>query len=207
MRILIFATSVTCGVMGYLAGHYWTLKNLGESVNWPVTFEAWSHIAQVMALAIGAWWTYRLFVRERVDKARANITHGIQCIPLSDAHRLVRIVVHIHNPGNVEIQPPSGNTKLEYAKFEANNKGLRWEKHSERKLPFKRDDLAIEPGEEERYSVDFIVPADCELFQIKTEVDCGRHYKGEFWTETSLWSCKDISVNNLTRQGRVEPSA
>jgi hypothetical protein len=33
-------------------------------------------IAQVVALALGGLWTYRLFVRQRQNSTRANVTHA-----------------------------------------------------------------------------------------------------------------------------------
>ena len=62
---------------------------------------------------VGGWWTYRLFVRQRVDQARADVTHAVQEFPLRAGNRLLRVLVEIRNVGNVELRPPSGSTLIQ----------------------------------------------------------------------------------------------
>jgi ABC-type nickel/cobalt efflux system permease component RcnA len=192
----ILAIGLACALVvgGFLLGRLWTIQSMGGSIDWPTTFEAWSHIAQVLALAVGAWWTYRVFVRQRVDKARANITHSIQSTVLSgNNERLVRAVVNIHNIGNVELRPPAGYTEVQVANFTPGQARVNWVMHGNKHpLPFKKDGLALEPGETERYSVDILIPASCDLFQVHTEVECGDHHKGDFWDETNLCSSEGV---------------
>lgn len=184
-------------VGGFLLGRLWTIRGLGGSIDWPATLEALSHIAQVLALGIGAWWTYRLFVRQRVDQARANITHNIQSTLLPDSNeRFVRIVVNIHNIGNIELKPPSGYTELSLAELNVDQAKVEWKRHGDKyRLPFKRDVLVLEPGEIERYSVDFLVPAQCELFQVHTRVECGDHHPGDIWDETNFCASSNVIIH------------
>src|SRR5882724_10236510 len=80
-----------------------------RSINWPLTLEAASNAAQVVALLLAGIWTYRLFVRQRLDHARANVTHRVDCVPLDSAHWLVRVSMRLQNVGNVPIRPPSAD--------------------------------------------------------------------------------------------------
>jgi hypothetical protein len=88
---------VLCFVLGFLAGRYWTLIHLGRGVDWPATFGALANVAQIVAIAVGGWWTYRLFVHQRVDQARADVTHVVQNFPLRAGNRLIRVTVQIRN--------------------------------------------------------------------------------------------------------------
>jgi hypothetical protein len=186
------------GAIGFLLGRLWTIRALGGDIDWPATFESLSSVAQVIALVIGGWWTYRLFVRQRVDKARANITHSIQSTLLpGDSQRFVRVVVNIHNVGNVELKPPGGYTEIEVAEISPGQDKVGWKRHGdEYKLPFRRDGLTLEPGEVERYSVDFSVPAQHEMFQVHTRIECGDHHPGDFWDETDF--CGSTKVVPVT---------
>lgn len=188
-RPLVIAAFIICLSLGFLGGRYWTLQSLGASIDWPVTFEAWANIAQTIALAVAGWWTYRLFVRQRVEQVRADITHDVQRYALGNENCLVRVVIHIKNVGNIEIRPPSGRTVLQHADFKPATQELIWEKDDERDLPFKADSFTLEPSETERYSVDFIVPLTRELLQIHTYVRCGSS-GDDFWDESTLFIAK-----------------
>jgi hypothetical protein len=155
-----------------------------KRVDWPATFQATSNIAQVIALIVGAVWTYRLFVRQRSNIVRVNIEHVVRGFLLQNDQRLIRVVMEIHNLGTVLLQPTKGSLSI-YA-VSPSTKGLihkvyessetadkNWPEIKNLPINFAEDNFRLEPGEKERYPYDFIVPSSLEIVQIHSSVWCG----------------------------------
>jgi len=163
-----------------------------RSINWPLTLEAASNAAQVVALLLAGIWTYRLFVRQRLDHARANVTHRVDCVPLDSAHWLVRVSMRLQNVGNVPIRPPSADLAVhqitpltphltqKLARGESliaeGETMVEWPKLGERKFDLKGEDVFLEPGEIENLTADFVIPHDVERIGVLSVVACGEDY-------------------------------
>lgn len=91
----------------------------------PSDANAWAgvmaDVATVLALAIGGWWTYTQFIRERGGSARAYLDVTADHRSIGDDH-LLRALVRLENRGSVllhvnqvrceiyQVAPPAGET-------------------------------------------------------------------------------------------------
>lgn len=180
-----------------------------RSIDWPLTLEAASNAAQVLALVVAGIWTYRLFVRQRLDHARANVTHKVDCVPLDSSHWLVKVGMQLQNVGNVPIRPPSAelavhqitplvsHLKQKLARGEGlvaeGETKVEWPKLGERKFDLASDDVFLEPGEIENLTADFIIPHDVERIEVLSTVACGEDYPGTFWDEASVHKLSNVA--------------
>lgn len=172
-------------------------------IDWPATFQSIQNIAQTLAFAAAGYWTYRLFVRHRMDHIKAEITQEIIPIQLTDQHRLLRVVVQIQNSGNVELCPTAGEISIhkispmdkkllegflsEVTNIESQKPEESWPTEQTCTLDFKGDDdLTLEPNEIERYSRDFILPTTTEVVQVHSVIWLTDDPNGTIWDETTV---------------------
>lgn len=202
-------------LMGVLAAAGLTLLTrwlVPQSTNgWGDTIETANNLLQMAAIVVGGWWAYRLFVRQRHDITRANIAHEIQQIELGSGHRLIRVIAHISNVGNVPLRPPRSSTTVQQVlplvgKYrERVGRGtlvpngeyeIDWEVIGEHEIDLKTDAFVLEPGESDRYHMDFVIPAEVSAVQIHTMVYCGGDDAEQYWDATSLQRFSAESQNS-----------
>jgi len=56
-------------------------------------------IATVVAVIVGGWWTYSLFIKEREEYPHANIELKLSHVALSERVNLLRIAIELSNTG------------------------------------------------------------------------------------------------------------
>ncbi len=161
-----------------------------------------AQVVGTAAILIGGWWTYRLFVRQRTDMARANLTQSAEKLELTATKSLVRLDLAIENKGNTSIHPrtveafiyklrPTADVELGRLEEVRPERGetddtLDWPELGKRELELGQEDFIVEPGETSHLWIDFLVPAGIEVFQVYSRVDCGEEYKDLFWDVTSI---------------------
>lgn len=170
------------------------------------TFKEWlGMVAQVVgtaAIIIGGWWTYRLFVRQRTDVARANLTQSVEKVDLTPRSTLVRLDLAVENKGSTSIQPrtleafihnlrPIAEADLGHLNAIRPARGetddtLDWPDLGKRELDLYNEEFMVEPGETAHLWVDFLIPAGIEVFQVYSRLDCGKEYDDLFWDVTSI---------------------
>jgi hypothetical protein len=171
-------------ILGVLLGRWVTLSRVGRSVDWPDTFQSLAHTAQVMAFAVAGWWTYRLFVRQRMDQPRADVTHIVKDGPSNPHYRAVRVTVAIKNVGHVVISPPGATIQIDVP-YIAENGSLTWSNEQCKPFDFGEYDLILEPGESHRYPFDFVVERKVEVVRVRTKIRV-RKESTDFWDENSV---------------------
>jgi hypothetical protein len=67
----------------------------------------------IIAIIVGGVWTYMLFIKRRQQYPRADITHKIINIPLTNGKTLLRVKTIISNPGEVLLTLASGETRVQ----------------------------------------------------------------------------------------------
>ena len=181
-------------------------------VDWPLTFSALADVAQIAAVVVGAIWTYRLFVRQRLGQERANVKHAVDHRVLDKNSRLVRVLIELENIGSVMLNPPKGETSVqqvlpvadEIAKllaegeepFENGATEFDWPVIATREYDLKAEDVSLEPGEVERLLCDFIIPIDIRTIEVHTIVYCSSRANAQFWDETTLHDLPEFSSMN-----------
>ena len=61
--------------------------------------------ATIMALLAGGWWTYALYVRQRLRYPRAELDIAVEHAVIEPGKRLVHVAVKVVNRGHVLLQP------------------------------------------------------------------------------------------------------
>lgn len=173
-----------------------------RAVNWPLTFAATKDLLEGAAVVIGGIWSYLLFVRQRLGKVRANLTHEIDCIDVNADYLLLHVITRIKNVGSVVIKPPKADVSVDgmVPLPEDIDAGLDLARTKNRapKLPLeypslgtKTMDLAeaeifLEPGEEDVFPADFVLSRTVKVVRVVTEVECGPQQQGITWRCESI---------------------
>jgi hypothetical protein len=171
-----------------------------------VTFKEWlgivAQIVSTTAIIIGGVWTYRLFVRQRTNVARANLTQTVEKVDLTAGKTLVRLGLAVENKGNTSIQPRTLEafvhnlrpiTDADLGRLEAarpprgeTDDTLDWPELGRRELDLYTEEFMVEPGETAHLWVDFLIPNGIEVFQVYSRLDCGKTYGDLYWDVTSI---------------------
>lgn len=66
-----------------------------------------------IAIIVGAWWSWSLFIRRRERYPRAKVTHQAVYWPIAANHVLLRVVVDIANNSTVLLSPGEGKILIQ----------------------------------------------------------------------------------------------
>ena len=142
--------------------------------------------AKILAVAVGATWTYLLFVRQRQRFPRAKIEHTLVQYPLPGGKVLLHLNVCITNIGNVLLQVATAKVEIyrvrpwEDALVKAIESGAQiiargpkqklidWPLVEAREITAKGYFKEIDPGETDNLYIDFIVDSSLETIFIWT---------------------------------------
>jgi len=141
----------------------------------------------IVAIVVGGFWTYNLFIKERKDYPHANIEQKLSHIALSDRINLLRLEIQLSNTGNsrlvlkksvIRIQQilpvlpctepePCAVNQVNTALKEIKRKEDRfsWPLLSERNKIFP-EPLDIEPGEKDVIDFEFVIPLKVEAVRV-----------------------------------------
>lgn len=161
-----------------------------------------ANVATVAALTIGGWWTYSRFFKNRSGKPKADISHSVEDRRLTGNDLLVRVVIRLQNTGSVllpierlrcevsQVDPP-GSEALE----RLNRRELITDEYAadlgcircyeEKK---QEGEVRIEPGEDDTFPFDFVVPADLKTISIYSHIGNSSEKKKEIgWSLTAFY--------------------
>ncbi len=135
-----------------------------------------------LAIIIGGFWSYLLFIRKRQKYPRANLSHTSISKQLTKEKILLHVSIQIFNPGEVllslrkgevwiqQILPPTpelltyieqGNDPVMERETE-----IKWHLLCERSSTWKKNRLEIEPGETHSLNYDFIIDSRITCIEI-----------------------------------------
>jgi hypothetical protein len=156
-------------------------------------------VAEVIAIAVGGAWTYRLFIKGRGDFPRASITHRITHKPLTNGLILVRVTVGFANPGTVLLRVGKGLVRLSRVRplpddvvpsVEDGKRTIELPEIASREL--EADVVEIEPGESDEVDFDFVVREDIEAVEVYSYFRNPSRADREIgWTLATLYDLKD----------------
>lgn len=157
---------------------------LQSESNW-LAFRSLQAIVTIAAVIIGGFWTYQLFVRRRQAYPRVDVAHRIYHCRLPDGKVLLRVVLEVHNKGEILLVLDSGFTRLSQVQpceselYEGDKqREIDWPVMSEKSIYTsdsaeelgRRDGKAetreVEPGETDEIPFDFIVGADVQIVLV-----------------------------------------
>jgi hypothetical protein len=170
----------------------------------PADFESWSNVAanaaQIAAIAVGGWWAYSRFIRQREEFPRADLEQVVTHMELDRKNTFLRVTVKVDNVSTVMLRTETVRTDvyqvlpLTDAAAAALSAGTlvtegerdaRWPCIASYEGPGPGQ---IEPGEGDEFGFDFVLGGDVEtLFiysYIKNVAQEGRELG---WGVTSLY--------------------
>lgn len=143
-------------------------------------------ITTIIAVIIGGFWTYDVFIKERRNVPHANIEHRISHLTLAKNAHLLRVGIELSNAGGsmmgisqsiVRVQQilpqvscagdPCAVNQLKIAATEIDRKEDRfaWPLIAERNVTTR---IEIEPGEKQSLDYEFVVPATTKAVRVYT---------------------------------------
>jgi hypothetical protein len=180
-------------------------------MNLPKIITTIKDATQVVAVLIGGYWTYRLFVKQRLGYERVDVSQDVDCWPLSSHLRLVRVAVTIKNVGTVVHKPqrlmitlsrvvPAEVDLVEKAEnggvpYAAHPVHSNWTELRSFTHDMSVDEFSLEPAETERYPFDFTIPGYVQVVQVHSELWSGTGRDEQYWDETTLHTTSRQSPN------------
>lgn len=185
--------------------------------------QAAESIATILALIIGAIWTYKLFIQNRQKYPRANLHQEITHFKLPDNKFLIHVSLIIENIGNVLIQvqsievrllqvfpfPPENLAQVKKCSdaTDKNQSEIDWPQLDCKQIEIGKTSYEIEPGEIDVYHFDFIVKEPVNVVEIYSHVvNIKKKKKDIGWTCTILHELFPISCGNDDRKEAFEPN-
>lgn len=130
-------------------------------------------VIATLAIFLGGYWAYSRFIKGRLAHPHANITHQVTHRAVGNGKALLRVIVTIHNVGNVlltmgesvvriqQILPlPTGvEEAVREGKTPVNDgeSEVRWPLIDSRELDLAKMPIRLEPGESDEIIYDFVL--------------------------------------------------
>jgi len=164
-------------------------------------------VIKIIAIIFGGWWSYRLFVKNRLKYPKAKIEHKVFHKKITDDKILLHVDTTILNTGNVLISIVSGVTRVQQMIPTQNtilnsiNEGkdpvseelneINWPLIQEREYKRKKGELEIEPGENDQICYDFIIDSDVQTVVIYSYYKNINKYRRDLgWHLTTKYDLK-----------------
>jgi len=161
----------------------------------------------ILAIILGGYWTYMLFIKKRQKYPRADMLHDIKHVPLSDKKTLLTLNVKIINIGDVMISIESGEVRVQQVlpvpeeileeiqkgedPVKENEREIFWSIINERKCKLEKDEVEIEPGESDNIKFDFIIDSDIMVIEIYSHFKNIKKQKRDLgWSLTSIYDLR-----------------
>jgi hypothetical protein len=187
--------------------------------------ELWSSVAAnlvtIFALAVGGWWTYTRFIRQRTEQPRATLTYRAAHRRLTPRELLLRVSVRATNSGTVllgvrelccEIHQVAPLTSEALAKLEArelinerDEADLGCIRCYEQK--WKAGEVEIEPNESESFDFDFIVDSAAETVLVYADLPNAEREDGGGWQAAGFYDFGVTSAPQVDQQSDGKEAA
>ncbi len=162
-------------------------------------------IVMIIGIIVGGFWTYLLFIRQRISYPRLNIKFDLQNASLPENKRLVHVEVHLNNIGNVLISPNYAELRLRYIvpipdklipilkrgadPIPKGSSEYEWPLFFKREWNFESDDFEIEPLEQDSMHADFFIPNTIQVIQLYLFIRNPIKNRADFgWTQTHIFN-------------------
>lgn len=175
--------------------------------------KSWSdvlaNVVQVVAIAIGGWWAYAKFIRQREEWPRATLEQAIARRKLSASQTLLRVSVGVKNAGTVliditdirvyiyQVLPLTDDTTktLEGGDLVADGAiEATWPCLHSRVKEWEPHEACIEPDESDQFGFDFVVPGNTETVFVYCYVRNVRHLDRDIgWSLSQFYDLDDDS--------------
>lgn len=181
-----------------------------KNYNWHSIFASIHHMATVLALIIGGWWTYTNFIAGRAHIPRVQVDTATKVIELSLEYTLLHSEARLQNIGTRRVKLTEFNICMQYVKpLMGDNDDYvrafahRQHDHSYTTIPFSpntskcrtlNENIILEPGEEDSLFYDFVLDQPVlDVLFIEIRVKTPDNYEVD-----SVW--RDIEYVNVSSQ-------
>jgi hypothetical protein len=149
------------------------------------TFLHWAQgaqaVAAVFALIVGGIWTYLLFVRNRLGKPSAKVSHQVTTRDMGECGQLVHVGILVQNQSTVLIKIREGEVRLipvlplptdivaglrEHQCPLAEGMEIDWPVRETRHFDWRQAPREIEPRESDTFYFDFVVDQPLSTFEV-----------------------------------------
>jgi hypothetical protein len=173
----------------------------------------------IIALFVGAYWTWHLFVRKREDYPRARISHTVRVIAGEGRVKLVRLAFVIENNGTVLLPLAKIEIKVQQLKplpvawmAALHNAGAVGRADHELDWPVLFEDAVdcsayeLEPGEREDLQFDLELSCTVKLVQVYSHMpNRAKVKRGIGWNCTSIHALKEEEDHGeVVVEGKLE---
>lgn len=188
---------------------------------WYDSLSLWTEISQnvatTAAIGVGGWWSYRRFIKGRLNAPHARINHTIVVTRLSNSTVLLRVGIVMENVGHVLLKWDKGMVRVQQVapcpahwlkafgeQLNAQAK-VGWPLLGQRQLANQQQEL--EPNETDAMYFDFFLDSSIEIVAVYSYIP-NRTKENVGWNHTTI---HDLSIGDSTmgqreeRQGPAEP--
>jgi hypothetical protein len=187
------------------------LKNQKDAI------EAAQAIATMLAILVGGFWAYLIFVKKRQRFPRAKLSHSITSRQIVGGKSLFRFTIHIENPSEVILRLRSGFVWIQQMQpvpqsiekdilsgtdpVESGEAEILWPMIAERKLNFTKLGTQIEPGEWDELHAEFAIDSKVTKMLIYTHLDNAKKRSWfRFWEKTRIgWNLSTVHCIDSAR--------
>lgn len=187
-----------------------TTKTFGETLKVYV---------EIFAVIIAGIWSYRLFIKNRVDYPLTEVNHVITHWNLGDNFVCMSLIVTIKNCGKVLVELESGMILVQQILplldelkpliqdasdediyegkselFLEKNSQIAWRQIGCREPKWEKGEIEIEPGECEELQYDFILKEEIQSLRVKTYFKNTKFTNSDIgWRKTTFYNLKGAS--------------
>ena len=157
-----------------------------------------------LAIGVGGFWSYMLFVRRRQKYPRATLRHEVEQRFLGEGMVLLHVATTISNTGEVLLSLASAETRVQQiipppsdvinsAKngkdpVKAGETEVGWPLLCHRKMSYEKGQFQIEPGESDSIHYDFFLNDEVRSLELNTYVKNQKIRKRDVgWNVTTLF--------------------
>lgn len=182
----LFSSVASVGFDGmrWAFGEAWRLIRSLTATSFKDVMQGIQALVTTVAIGVGGWWSYRLFVRKRERYPRAKVTHLASHWPLGEERILLRVAVDISNQGAVLLIPGAGELWVQQVRpllpelaaclgrgedpVAKGGTEVEWPLLAKRPLANIRE---IEPGENDQCHCDFFLGAEVQTVVIYSHIE------------------------------------
>jgi hypothetical protein len=170
-------------------------------------------ITTIIALVIGAWWTYLIFIRKREKYPRVQTTHSLLVLGELAGRDLVRVSVKLENVGDVLLSLAKGLVRVQIVRpvpsiWQAQVENgatlqrteeyeFQWPLWDEFPLAWGEAGYRIEPKESDEFHFDLSLDSTVEAIQVYSYFQNVSEKRRELG-----WNC--TTVQSISRKALVE---
>lgn len=167
-----------------------------------------------VAIVVGGWWTWSLYVRQRLGYPKITIVSNIFTTCLPENKRLIHVSLKITNAGNVIFSTQFAELRLRKVvpidetvsdvliaasqgrdSVPRGRQEIEWPLIAGREWKFPNGKFEIEPGEEDSLHADYIIDAGISVIQLYCFVR--NQKKPEIgWTATQMYELTSNQKGN-----------